>query len=231
MTDLSLIKTIKDVIENADLIIKTAEISPAYDPILVISLDEITDVSNVIMMGDGIVKKILQLLKLEQQNVDKGCGKYLRLAPDIESNNVDLYFLKIVDLVDIPKHYNIRNIIHSKFSVNYLVIDKYLPFNRIASNSKQNLFYVSLQCLYSLLTGNCLLPKYLQKFDYFISSIYNGKYVSENIHEICKHNFNQINCFIEIYEKHGYTFNYIETKTIIPSLLESNYRRINYKND
>lgn len=221
MSDLSLIKTIKDIIENADLIIKSAEISPIFDPVLKISKNNLfeSDNHNVIMMGDGITKNFLNLLRLEQQKVDKGCGKYLKLAPDIESDNVDLYFLKVVNLVDISIH-NIRNIIHTKNSIDYLVLDRYLPCNRIASNSNSEIFYISLQCLYSLLTGNCFIPKYLQTMDNFALSVYKNQYfVNDKIKISCKNLYDNINTSIEIYKRYGYTFSYIETKSIIPSIL------------
>lgn len=218
MTDLSYIRTIKDIIDNADLIIKSAEISPIYDPVLKILRDQNKDDPNVIMMGDGIRKNFLNLLKLEQQKSNKGCGKYLKLAPDIESDNVDLYFLKTVNLIDISIN-NIRNIIHTKNTIDYLVLDRYLPCNRIASSSKSDVFYVSLQCLYSLLTGNCFMSKYLRDINDFILSIYKDQYITDKIKIPCSNFRDNINNQINIYEKYGYTFNYIETKTILPCIL------------
>jgi hypothetical protein len=218
MTDLSYISTIKDVIDNADLIIKSAEISPIFDPVLKIQRNETKDDPNTIMMGDGITKNFLTLLKLEQQKSNKGCGKYLKLAPYIESDNVDLYFLKNVNLVNISIN-NIRNIIHNKNTIDYLILDRYLPCNRIASSSKSDIFYVSLQCLYSLLTGNCFMPKYLKIVDDFILSIYKAQYITDKIKIPCSILCDHINNQINIYERYGFTFNYVETKTILPCIL------------
>jgi len=209
------INTVKDIIDNADLIIKSAEISPIFDPVFKIVLNDNNE-PNIIMMGDGIIRNFLKLLKLEQQKVNEGCGKYLRLAPDIECDDVDLYFLKPVNLISISTN-NIKNIIHTKNSINNLVIDKYLPCNRIACNSKKNIFYVSLQCLYSLLTGNCFLPKYLQNIDDFILAIYGDKYAATENN--CKNIFENFNSLIKIYEKYGYTFSYVKTKTVLPCIL------------
>lgn len=214
-----LIKTIKDIIENVDLIIKQAEISPILDLVYQISVsNEIKNDHSIIMMGDGIREEFLKLLKLEQQKINKGCGKYLKLAPNIESNDVDLYFTKNVNLISISTDH-IRNIIHTTKPINDLVIDRYLAFDRIASNSKKDVFYVSLQCLYSLLTGNCFIPKYLQNFNDFIFAIYSDNHINDHRNNRCKNIFDNFDTSIKIYEKYGYTFNYVKIKTILPCIL------------
>lgn len=212
------IKTLKGIIENADLIIKSAEISPIFDPMFKIFINENEDEHNVVMMGNGITKSFLKLLKLEQQKTNKGCGKYLKLAPDIESDDIDLYFLKPENLMDISTN-NIKNIIHTKSSITDLVIDRFLPCDRIASNSKKDIFHVSLQCLYSLLTGNCFIPQYLHSIDNFITHIYNDKYINDKTKNNCHNMFDNFNSSIKIYEKYGYTFQYINTKTVLSCIL------------
>lgn len=220
MSNLSLIKTVKDIIENVDLIIKSAEISLIFDPVLKISLNEDVNNTDVIMMGSGIIRNFLKLLNLEQQNnYHKGCGKYLKLAPDIEFDDIDFYLLKPVNLLDICD--NVKNIIHTKKSINNLVIDRYLPCDRIASNVKKDVFYISLQCLYSLLTGNCYIPQYLQNIDDFILVIHGNKYINEKTKNNSISVFDNFNSFIKIYEKYGYNFSYVEVKTILPGILSN----------
>lgn len=221
MTDLSNIKSIKNIIENADLIIRAAEISPVFDQVLKICLckdDE--NENNVIMMGDAVTSNFLKLLRLEQQNNNhKGCGKYLKLAPNLQSNDIDIYFLKPVSILNIC--HNVKNIIHTKKSINNLVIDKFLPCNRIASNVNKNIFYISLQCLYSLLTGNCYIPKYLQNINDFVLVIHGDKYLNEKDKNNYNNIFDNFNSLINIYKKYEYTFSYVQMKTILPSILSN----------
>lgn len=83
MTDLSNIKSIKNIIENADLIIRASEISHVFDQVLKICLSKENE-NNIIMMEDAVTSNFLKLLRLEQQNDNhKEWGKYLKLAPDI----------------------------------------------------------------------------------------------------------------------------------------------------
>ncbi len=209
MSDLLLIKTVKDIIENANLIIKHAEISPIFDPIFKIVLKENQD-ADIILKGPGVSDDFLRLLKLEQQKVVGGCGKYLKLPEYFESDDVILFFLKNVNIKNTT--FNIKSIIHTKQSIDSLVLDTILPCNRIAMNSEKDIFYVSLQCLYSLLTGNCFIPKYLQTMDDFILAF------NKNIHPY-KIVYNDINHHIKNCAKNGYTFSYIETKTLLPCIL------------
>lgn len=86
--------------------------------------------------------------------------------------------------------YNVKNIIHTKKSINNLVIDKFISYNRIASNVNKNIFYISLQCL---LTGNCFVPQYLQNIDNFISIINGNKYLNDKTKNNYKIIFDEFN--------------------------------------
>jgi len=177
---------------------------------------------NVIIMGNEIVNYFLELLKLEQQKANGGCGKYLRLAPNLANDGIDLYFLKTVNLTNIPIN-NIKNIIHTKHSIDHLVLDKFIPCNRITSNIKKDVFHVSLQCLYSLLTGNCFVPQYLQNINDFIFTVNPFNKSIININKFIQEDFNQFNSLIKQYEQYKYTFSYIKIKTVLPCILWSRH--------
>jgi len=231
----SSIKTITDVFVYANKIIKTVQKSIDTDPICCIEINKTNDKTvelepkNVIS-GSKAVTTFLELLRQEQKQalIDKvkGCGPFLKLADHFKSNDTDIFFLNSKEVSRV-KYENV-DIIHLKtVDIKEHLSNFDLTCCRCSMNFESTKFWVSLQCLYTMLTGNCFLPKYLESLEKF-KTVYvsaNGEYTSYvNNHKNtkCSKMFARTQLRIEKYTERGYKFEYVETDRVMP-FINSNH--------
>jgi hypothetical protein len=236
----SSIKTINDIFVNSNEIIKSVQLSHEYDPICVITIDlyesyfhkdlnshKDIEPKNVIS-GSKAVTAFLELLRAGQKkaktNDVKGCGPFLKLAEHYKSNDVDVFFLDSKEVSRI-KYENV-DIIHLKIPNITQHLDNFdLACCRTSMNLESTKFWISLNCLYTMLTGHCFIPKYLESLENFkvvymkANKIYD--YNKKNT-DRCKVVFTRTQLRIEKYTERGYTFQYVETDKVL-SFISSNH--------
>jgi len=131
----------------------------------------------------------------------------------IKSNDIDIFFLGS----EIPHrmYMGTTDIVHTKCkTVEDLLLNFDLPCCRAAFNSRHD-FWISAQCLYSLLTGTYPVPTYVQNKDKFIDLLKvhrNGDPMHVNEESL----FERIQSRIAKYEERGFKVNWIETNEVLP---------------
>jgi len=179
-----------------------------------------------IISGSKAIVTFLQLLKIAQKksfdNKIKGCGPFLKLVNNFVPNDVDIVFLDSKE--SNRTKYNNIDIIHKKVdNISDHIDDIDLDCCKISMSIDENVFWLSLGCLYTMLTSNCFIPDYLESPDKF-RSIYNKInnisikknfdifYQSKNNGiDKCTTTYIKINERIKKYKERGYTFQFIET--------------------
>lgn len=253
----STIKSINDIFVNANEIIKSVQLSQDNDPICEISISE--NKSETMSLNEFMGKspsnssKVVRMLGLEPKNVIsgskavttflellregqkkalvdgvKGCGAFLKLADHFKANDTDIFFLDSKEVSRV-KYENV-DIVHLKTPNITEHLDNFdLACCRTSMNLEGTKFWVSLHCLYTMLTGHCFIPKYLQSLEKF-KVVYmkaNGKYsgyVSSHKNTKCEVMFTRIQLRIEKYTDRGYKFQYAETDKVL-SCISSNHMR------
>lgn len=239
------LKTIKDVIIHANKIIKIMERSFDIDQICKISVND--DVSNQnnsesyepkhVISGSKAVTTFLELLREAQKKAltdgVKGCGPFLKLADHYKASDTDIFFLDCKEISRI-KYENI-DIIHLQIPNIKQHLDNFdLSCCKTSMNMEGTTFWVSLHCLYTMLTGNCFIPKYYESPDKY-RSVYNKAngispkegfklFLESKNNKIdkCDLMFTRTKERIEKYKERGYTFQYIQTEIALPCIY-SNY--------
>ncbi|HSW75826.1 MAG TPA: hypothetical protein VLG50_02185 [Candidatus Saccharimonadales bacterium] len=123
-----------------------------------------------------------------------------QLFGDFTANDTDLFIINSPD----KQRFTLDDldIIHTTHkSIDALILDFDLPCCRVARDL-QNTFHVSLQCLYSLLTGFVYVPHYV-----FDETLYKGI------------NFNKLTFRREKYKKRGYTMRVYHTDKVLSCYL------------
>lgn len=250
----SSIKTINDVFVNANKIIKNIQKSYDIDPICEIYVSDTKSISLKEFMSNDtttLKRKEVKLPEVQQKNVIsgskavttflellregqkkaltdgvKGCGPFLKLADYYKANDTDIFFLDSKEVSRV-KYENV-DIIHLKTpTINHHIDNFDLACCKTSMNFEKTKFWVSLHCLYTMLTGNCFIPKYLQSLEIF-KKVYvqaNGKYsgyVSNHKNTKCDLMYSRIQLRIEKYTERGYKFQYVETDKVL-SCITSNH--------
>lgn len=159
------------IIENANKIIKYAQQSFDDDQVVKVSLiSSLTDPDHVIA-GSKAVSTFLGLLHEAQkralENEIKGCGPYLKLKHEFKADDTDIFFLSHNQHSRVK--YDNVDIVHTTFTSIKELLDNFdLPCCKTAMNMDGNVFWISLQCISSMLTGTMLIPKYFKKYDELI---------------------------------------------------------------
>lgn len=221
------LKYVRDVISLAGKIIDMVEADPVNDKIFVLNQKcEDTEQPKSCVAGSKAVAKLAALLREEQKsaliNQVKGCGPYLKLISNFEPTDTDVFFLN--SETDNRVKYEDVDIIHLKAtSVESLLLNFDLPNCRAAyySDCGTTTFYVSLHCLYSMLTGCYYLPSYLLDKNDF-NNVYK-KNCTDCI-DISSHLFkskedklfDRLQMRIEKYRERGYTCKYTTTSVVLP---------------
>lgn len=245
----STIKSINDIFVNANEIIKNVQSSCDIDPICEISVGEnktekislptssfgykpkelVLEPKNVIS-GSKAVTTFLELLREGQKKavVDgvKGCGAFLKLADYFKANDTDIFFLDSKEVSRV-KYENV-DIVHLKTQNITEHLDNFdLACCKTSMNLEGTKFWVSLHCLYTMLTGHCFVPKYLETFEKF-KEVYvkaNGPYkayVHSHKNTKCEAMFTRTQLRIEKYTERGYKFQFVETDKAL-SCISSNH--------
>lgn len=234
--ELTEIKTFHDVILMADKIIASVELDRINDKVISLRCKMIEDLSIVtnssetkiehkpkcVIAGSKAVTLISKHLKLAQKNLEykKAINDLLEIKGDFKAEDTDVFFLNSSE-----PHRIICNdvdIVHlTTPDVSTLLLNFDLPCCRAATDEDDNIFWISLHCLYSLLTGKFFLPEYLSNIDMF-KPIF-AKYC-ENVNNrvyACseKKLFDRLSYRIKKYENRGYTCQYIDTDVILPWVL------------
>jgi hypothetical protein len=254
----SSIKSIKDIFIHTNDIIKAIEKSPDYDPIIEISVTENKSMKNSnyhegidntpykskqncepkhVISGSKAVTTFLELLREGQKKarIDgiKGCGPYLKLAEHFKSSDTDIFFLNSNETSRVK--YDDIDIVHLKTRNISEHLDNFdLSCCKTSMSIDGGNFWISLHCLYTMLTGNCFIPKYLESPDKFrifynktnnISTKKDFELFYESKDETldkCTKMFKRLNERIEKYRERGYTFQYVETDKAL-SWITSNH--------
>lgn len=167
-------KTIKDIILMASKIIDAVECNPMDDKVFVISIDKVKDISITpvcCIAGSKAVNLFYKFLKLEKAPFPCYFGNKIadnKIAGDFECNDTDIFFMNS------KEHHRTTcgdvDIIHIKeSSVETLLLNFDLPCCRAATDDSEEIFWISAQCLYSMLTGQYFLPAYLKDIEHFTS--------------------------------------------------------------
>ena len=236
---ISSIKTINDVFVYANDIIKNVEKSTDFDPICKIEINGNNtncEPKNVIS-GSKAVTTFLELLREGQKkavtNGVRGCGPFLKLADYYKANDTDIFFL------DSKEHSRLKyeniDIVHIKTPNITEHLDNFdISCCKTSMSIDGKTFWVSLHCLYTMLTGNCFIPKYLEKPESFRTFYNKPNNIStkkdfeafyepkDNKTDKCTMMFIRLNGRIEKYRERGYTFQYVETDKAL-SWLTSNH--------
>ena len=237
----SSIKTISDVFINANKVIKSIQKSYDIDPICEIYVSDTTTVNRkevklpevqqkTIISGSKAVTTFLELLREGQKKalIDgvKGCGPFLKLTDYYKANDTDIFFLDNKEVSRV-KYENV-DIIHLKIKNITEHLDNFdLACCKTSMNLEKTKFWVSLHCLYTMLTGNCFIPKYLGTLNEF-RVVYNKSnrkqydYVSSNKNNKCEVMYSRTQLRIEKYTERGYKFQYVETDKVL-SCITSNH--------
>jgi len=242
----SSIKTIGSIITYANDIIEFVEKFHDIDPICKISIKDpqITFSSckstqtaepKHVISGSKAVTTFLELLREAQKtalkNGVKGCGPFLKLAEHFKANDTDVFFLDSKEISRLK--YDNVDIVHIKVPTITEHLNNFdLSCCKTSMNIEGTTFWVSLHCIYTMLTGNCFIPKYLESPDKF-RKVYNKennitpkeifKLIPENSKlDKCDTMFVRIGNRIKKYKDRGYTFQYIETEVPL-SCISSNH--------
>ena len=235
----SSIKTINDVLFHANEIVKSVQTSCDIDPICEITVK--VNTSGIpfkskqkgepkhVISGSKAVTTFLELLREGQKKAltdgVKGCGPFLKLADHFKPGDVDIFFLDSKEVSRV-KYGNV-DVVHLMTKNITEHLDNFdLSCCKTSMNIEESKFWVSLHCLYTMLTGNCFIPKYLESIEIF-QYVYvktNGTPYSPNQHLNGKHKvmYERIQLRIEKYKERGYTFQYFETNKVL-SCIGSNH--------
>ena len=221
------LENICDIIILAGKIIDTVEADEFNDKIFVLNRKSSnTEQPKSCIAGSKAVAKLLELLHEEQKrsltNQVKGCGPHLKLIESFDPTDTDVFFLNS-EIEDRVKYDNV-DIVHLKAtSIESLLLNFDLPNCRAAyySDCENIVFYVSLHCIYSILTGYYHLPSYLQdknNFNDVYKKNYNEGMDVSSIPLKTKGDklFNRLQYRIEKYKDRGYTCKYVKTDLILP---------------
>lgn len=221
------LENVSDIISLAGQIIDAVEADQINDKVFVLNRksDNIGQPKSCVA-GSKAVCKLIELLHEEQKssliNQVKGCGPYLKLIKNFEPTDINVFFLN--SEVEDKVKYDGVDIIHLKATtVESLLLNFDLPNCRAAyyCDGENTIFYVSLHCIYSILTGHYYLPLYLQEKGEF-SKIYKNNFFecmeasSLLINTKGDKLFNKLQSRIEKYKERGYTCRYIKTDIILP---------------
>jgi len=244
----SSIKTINDVLFHANEIVKNVQLSCEYDPICEITVinekastvpykSKQTGEPKHVISGSKAVTTFLELLRDGQKKalVDgvKGCGPFLKLAEHFKPGDIDIFFLDSKEVSRI-KYENV-DVVHIKTQTITEHLDNFdLSCCKTSMNLEGTKFWISLHCLYTMLTGSCFIPKYLQSREKFRDVYFKANNIStkrdfETFYESkdqttdkCTMMFKRINERIQKYKDRGYTFQYIETDKALSWLTSNN---------
>lgn len=144
---------------------------------------------------------------LLQQNLpDQVYGSFEPTDTDIFFLNSEMNHRLLLDNVDL---------VHTKAkSVEELLLNFDLPCCRAAFNSKHD-FWISAQCLHSLLTGTYYLPSYLSNIDKFSGILEMYRY-GDGLNPMDKHMYDRLMHRIEKYKGRGYNCVWTHTDEVQP---------------
>jgi hypothetical protein len=247
MSYVNRIFSLRGIIEKANYLIEQAQSNydPSKDELVIIDTrsnvpngnlvndDKLQNTKNVIA-GSKAVATLLELLRTEQKKaiVDgvKGCGPYLKLAEHFKPDDTDIFFLDCKEISRL-KYENV-DIIHLKVSTVTDLLNTFdLNCCKTAMNMDKTIFWVSYQCLYTMLTGNCFLPKYLTSRELFQKiytksrRIYGTGFIL--FEQKCNATYLRYETRIGKYKDRGYTFQYIDTDKILPCILSNHMSAYN----
>jgi len=241
------IKSINAIFVHANEIIKTTQYSCLYDPICEITVSENKSPKNSdfhdgvtntpykskqncepkhVISGSKAVTTFLELLREGQKkalaNGVKGCGPFLKLAEHFKANDTDIFFLNSKEVSRV-KYENV-DIVHLKTPNITRHLDNFdLSCCKTSMNVEGTTFWVSLHCLYTMLTGQCFIPRYLETPNEF-RTVYNkahNKSIKKDFEDFynskdkttdkCNTMYSRIQLRVEKYKERGYTFHYVKT--------------------
>ena len=221
------LENVCDIISLAGKIIDTVEANEFNDKIFILNRKS-SDIEQPksCVAGSRAVVKLIELLHEEQKlsliNQVKGCGPHLKFIELFEPTDTNVFFLNS-ETEDRVKYDDV-DIFHTKTtSIESLLLSFDLPNCRAAyySHCENTVFYVSLHCIYSILTGYYHLPLYLQDKNDFNSAYKKNYTESMDISSVplktkADKLFNKLQCRIEKYKDRGYTCKYIKTDLLLP---------------
>lgn len=188
------IRTFDDVLKHADELIEVVESTYRDDYVYMISTEnDYNKNQDWCIAGSKAVHEV---------------GKFL--GKDIVYDDVDIFFLNS------PKQSRTKcdnvDIVHLETKTpEKLLMDFDLPCCRAAYNGST--FWVSVQCLYSILTGKYHQPKYLECIDTFKAVI--NKNRSSDLVETEEFYFQRLQERTAKYQQRGFTCIYRETTHIL----------------
>lgn len=223
------INCVEDVILHANDIIQNIGPNWTNDQVIILNASDanIGFVQKSCVAGSKAVVLLSEMLRVTQKKIlDDGnhlnrCGPYLKLIDHFKSNDTDVFFLDSEK--DDRVSYDNVDIIHLKTkTIDSLLLNFDLPNCRAAYCKIQNktVFFVSLHCLYSMLTGCYFLPTYLKDRDEFVDIVKkhrNG--VNTHNKHIENKLFNRLHQRIQKYKDRGYTCRYVKTDHVQPWIL------------
>lgn len=236
----SSIKTINDILFHANEIVKSVQTCCDVDPICEIAVKASN--SSVpfksqqkgepkhVISGSKAVTTFLELLREGQKKAltdgVKGCGPFLKLADHFKASDTDIFFLDSKEVSRV-KYENV-DVVHLKTATITEHLDNFdLSCCKTSMNLEGTKFWVSLHCLYTMLTSHCFIPKYLESLEKF-KIVYvkeNGKYshyINNHKNTKCDVMYSRFQLRIEKYTERGYTFQYVETNKAL-SCISSNH--------
>ena len=250
------LNTIKDIFIYANEIIKAVEGSPDSDPICEIRVNENRSILNSnyhegidntpykskqncepkhVISGSKAVTTFLELLRQGQKKAVsdgvKGCGPFLKLADYYKATDTDIFFLNSGEISRLK--YGEIDIVHLKTpTITEHLEDFDLSCCKTSMSIDGKDFWISLHCLYTMLTGNCFIPKYLESPDRFRNFYNNTNNISrrkdiESFYESkttdkCTMMFTRISQRLQKYKERGYTFQYFETDKALSWITSNN---------
>lgn len=224
-----LIKTVDDVIKFANDIIQKVEDKFTEDEVIVLNTNKMPTIDiftqNSCVAGSKAVTLLTEELRTAQkiafENAVTGCGPHLKLVEHFKSTDTDIFFLNS-EKEDRVQYGNI-DIIHLKAkTIDTLLLNFDLPNCRAAYIHYEDkiVYYVSLHCLYSMLTGCYFLPTYFRdRSEFFRLYEANIKNKCIDYEHVENKLFNRLRSRIEKYEERGYTCRYVKTNHIEPWMI------------
>ena len=208
-----------DIILMADQIIETVELYPTFDYVFKITdrkEPESNDYPLFCFAGSKIVSSVARLLRRNYFSLLKSGMKIsnLNIVCEFKEIDTDVFFLGsktthrlYIDNVDI---------VHVETDkIEDLLLDFDLPCCRAASDQNDN-YWISLQCIYSLLTGKYYMPEYISDSITFIDIITQQQPELNN--KTATYLFSRLQNRISKYEKRGFICYYFVTDNVLPWL-------------